>query len=92
MGNQGILNYLLIVLRRDKDLGKFWKIVNSMVNQPKLEEAIKQVQKGIHICNAECNIYFLKISTTKVLQSCIAMYKQGSRFHQQTKYSHMQNT
>ena len=59
VGNQGILNYLLIVLRRDKDLGKFWKIVKSMVNQPKLEEAIKQVQKGIHICNAECNIHFL---------------------------------
>ena len=57
VGNQGILNYLLIVLRRDKDLGKFWKIIKSMVNQPKLEEAIKQVQKGIHIRNAECNIY-----------------------------------
>ena len=47
--NQGILNYLLIVLRRDKDLGKFWRIVKLMINQPELEEAIKQVQKGIYM-------------------------------------------
>ena len=53
--NQGILNYLLIVLRRDKDLGKFWKVVKLMINQPELEEAIKQVQKGIYIkCAMHC--------------------------------------
>ena len=47
--NQGILNYLLIVLRRDKDLGKFWKTVKLMVNHPELEKAIEHVQEGIHV-------------------------------------------
>ena len=62
--NQGILNYLLIVLRRDKDLGKFWKIVKSMVNQPKLEEAIMQVQEGTHMGNTECIIFVCTMKTT----------------------------
>ena len=47
--NQGILNYLLIALRRDKDFMKFWKVVKSMINQPALEEAANQVQKGSKI-------------------------------------------
>ena len=47
--NQGILNYLLIVLRSDKDFMKFWKVVKLMINQPALEEAANQVQKGSKI-------------------------------------------
>ena len=43
--NQGILNYLLIVLRRDKDITKFWKVLQSLTNQPELRKVIGQVQK-----------------------------------------------
>ena len=46
--NQGILNYLLIKLRTDKDFVKFWKVVRMMINQPELEEAIKQAQEGMY--------------------------------------------
>ena len=48
MCNQGILNYLLIKLRTDKDFVKFWKVVRMMINQPELEEAIKQAQEGTY--------------------------------------------
>ena len=52
MCNQGVLNYLLIALRRDKDLVKFWKVVKLMINQPEMRNAIEPVQKGIYMCNA----------------------------------------
>ena len=46
--NQGILNYLLIILRRDKDFVKFWHVIKSLVNHPKLREVIQRVQRGMY--------------------------------------------
>ena len=48
--NQGILNYLLIVLRRDKNFEKFWKALKLIIKQPELRRIIEQVHEGnIHI-------------------------------------------
>ena len=44
--NQGILNYLLIILRRDKNFVKFWRIIKLMINEPALEKAVEQLQKS----------------------------------------------
>jgi len=44
--NQGILNYLLILLRTDKDYVKFWNIVKLLIDQPELRKAVERVQKG----------------------------------------------
>ena len=51
--NQGILNYLLIILRRDKDFVKFWKVIKLMNNQPVFENVIEQLQEGILITYKE---------------------------------------
>ena len=48
--NQGILNYLLIVLRRDKDFVKFWKVVKLLVNHPDFIGVVERIQKGVYIC------------------------------------------
>ena len=59
--NQGILNYLLIVLRRDKDFMKFWQVLKFLTNQPELEKIIGQLRKGtyyifiVHITNIAFN-------------------------------------
>ena len=45
--NQGILNYLLIKLRRDKDFVKFWNIMKLLVDQPVLRKAVERIQKGM---------------------------------------------
>ena len=45
--NQGILNYLLIILRRDKDFAKFWNVVKLLVNQPELRKAVERIQKSM---------------------------------------------
>ena len=50
--NQGILNYLLIVLRRDKDFVKFWNTVKLMTNHLELKTTVEQIQKGIVCMNA----------------------------------------
>ena len=46
--NQGILNYLLIKLRADKDFVKFWNGVRSMINHPELRMAVERIQKGMY--------------------------------------------
>ena len=48
VGNQGILNYLLIKLRTDKDSVKFWSTVTAMIKEPELRTAVERVkrQKG----------------------------------------------
>ena len=38
--NQGILNYLLIELRRDRDLSKFWDTVKVMIEEWDLKKAV----------------------------------------------------
>ena len=45
--NQGVLNYLLIVLRKDKDFGKFWKILKAMIKEPVLRRAVEEIQRGV---------------------------------------------
>jgi len=45
--NQGMLNYLLIVLRRDKNFMKFWYIIKSMINHLELKKSVERVQKRI---------------------------------------------
>ena len=48
--NQGILNYLLIVLRADKKgFGKFWKVLKTMVKQPSLRSAVEEIQKSTYL-------------------------------------------
>ena len=47
--NQGILNYLLIVLRRDKDFGKFWKIVKLMINQSLMLDSLCNITPVIRL-------------------------------------------
>ena len=44
--NQGILNYLLIKLRTDKNFTKFWKVVKTMIKQPVLRSAVEEIQRG----------------------------------------------
>ena len=48
--NQGILNYLLIMLRRDKNFVKFWDALRSMINHPELRVAVERVQKRTYVC------------------------------------------
>ena len=48
--NQGILNYLLIKLRTGKNFVKFWKVLNLLVNHPKLREVIERIRKGEYVC------------------------------------------
>ena len=48
--NQGILNYLLIMLRKDKNYEKFWQVIKSMIYQSELRRTVEQVQKGIYLC------------------------------------------
>ena len=43
--NQGILNYLLIKLRADKDFVKFWDILAAMIKQPELRVAVERIRK-----------------------------------------------
>ena len=48
--NQGVLNYLLIVLRADKKgFGKFWKVLKTMVKQPLLRSAVEEIQKSTYL-------------------------------------------
>ena len=47
--NQGILNYLLIILRRDKDFVKFWNVVKLLIDQPELRKAVERIQKGTYV-------------------------------------------
>ena len=46
--NQGILNYLLIVLRKDKNFDKFWKILKAMIKEPVLRRAAEEIQRGMY--------------------------------------------
>jgi len=55
--NQGILNYLLILLRRDKDFVKFWSIVKILIDQPELRKAVERIQKGTTSLLWVCNVY-----------------------------------
>ena len=47
--NQGILNYLLIVLRRDSKFPKFWKVLKTMIRQPLLRSTVEEIQRGTYI-------------------------------------------
>ena len=44
--NQGLFNYLLIMLRRDKDYIKFWNVIKSLVNHPELRKAVERIEEG----------------------------------------------
>ena len=59
--NQGILNYLLIVLRRDRDFVKFWNVVKLLVDQPELRKAVERIQKSMNTLslNGGCHIVYL---------------------------------
>jgi len=60
--NQGILNYLLIKLRTDKNFVKFWNAVKSMINHPELREAVKQLQKGMYYMYAHMYVHSMYVS------------------------------
>ena len=48
--SQGILNYLLIMLRADKKgFGKFWKVLKTMVKQHLLKSAVEEIQKSTYL-------------------------------------------
>ena len=40
--NQGVLNYLLIELRKDRDLLKFWDTVRMVIEELELKKAIEK--------------------------------------------------
>ena len=44
--SQGILNYLLIKLRTDKNFTKFWRTLKTMIKQPVLRSAVEEIQRG----------------------------------------------
>ena len=48
--NQGILNYLLIILKTDNKFAKFWKVLKTMIKQPLLRSAVEEVQRGTCLC------------------------------------------
>ena len=50
--NQGILNYLLIILRRDRDFVKFWNVVKLLIDQPELRKAVERIQNSTYVCIA----------------------------------------
>ena len=43
--NQGILNYLLIKLRTDKNFVKFWNSLAAMIKQPELRIMVERLRK-----------------------------------------------
>ena len=43
--NQGILNYLLIKLRTDKNFVKFWSSLAAMIKQPELRIMVDRLRK-----------------------------------------------
>ena len=43
--NQGILNYLLIKLRANKDFVKFWSTVTAMTKEPELRVAVERLRR-----------------------------------------------
>ena len=55
--NQGILNYLLIKLRTDKNFVKFWKVLNLLVNQPELRAVIGRIMKSECVCIVYIHMY-----------------------------------
>ena len=66
--NQGILNYLLIKLRTDKNFVKFWKVLNLLVNQPELRAAIGNIMKGTYVCSIHVYVYYMYVC---VIYVCI---------------------
>ena len=50
--NQGLFNYLLIMLRRDRNFVKFWTTLKAMTNHPELRIAIDKLQNSTSSCNA----------------------------------------
>ena len=44
--NQGILNYLMIKLRTDRNYVKFYGVLKAMINHPELRVAVERIQKG----------------------------------------------
>jgi len=53
--NQGILNYLLIVLRKDKEFLKFWNVLKLLTDQSELRNVVERVQKGMtNVCKYVC--------------------------------------
>ena len=48
--NQGILNYLLIKLRTDKDSVKFWSTITAMIKEPELRVAVERVKRQKGVC------------------------------------------
>jgi len=61
--NQSILNYLLIELRNNKDLVKFWDTVKALTQFPALKELMDKyrVQFGMFNTILECGIHLLAI-------------------------------
>ena len=69
--NQGILNYLLIMLRRDKNFVKFWKVLKTMINHPELRVAVERIQKGT----------YTYIRTIKIIKLSAWLYKNSQCLH-----------
>ena len=66
--NQGILNYLLIILRRDKDFVKFWNIVKLLIDQPELRKAVERIQKST------CTVYVIQYAHMLYTHMCVCAY------------------
>ena len=51
--NQGMLNYLLIKLRTDKDYVKFFYVLKAMINHPELRVIVERIQRGTFVLKVE---------------------------------------
>ena len=50
---QGLLNYLLIELRKDKNLPKFWETVMMIIEELELKKAVEKYSQKRPICKYE---------------------------------------
>jgi len=54
--NQGILNYLLINLRKERNFVKFWNLLVLLIDQPELKRTVERIQNGK---TNPCHIFFV---------------------------------
>jgi len=71
--NQGILNYLLIVLRKDKDFVKFWNVVKLLTDQPELRKAVERIQKGT-VCICSTMYVYLNNVFVCLYYTCVCLH------------------
>ena len=61
ISNQSILNYLLMELRNDKDVVKFWGTVEAVIQIPELKDLteIYRLEHGVCVCACATDVCVL---------------------------------